>query len=213
MRVDVEVKADGSGTVTVTAQLDQEAAQSVPDLAAELRTADLVQAGWRVDGPRPVVGGGLLVAASKPFRTPAEAEQVIAEISGPNGPFHDLHISRQRSLLATRTTVRGTIDLTCGLQCFSDPALQQQLAGANLGSGTFAFGVAVHLPGKTASWQPKLGEKTPVMVSSRMWDGTRIVLLLVGAAVVVLVLIGLGVVAVGRRRRHRGPRRGLHRAR
>jgi hypothetical protein len=184
-------------------------------LAATLHVSDLMQAGWRIDGPHPTANGGMTVTASKPFRNPTEAEQVIAEVSGSNGPFHDLRLSRQRSLLTNRTTVRGTIDLTCGLQCFSDPALQQQLgsaAGANLGSDSLAFNVVVHLPGKTAEWQPKLGQKTTVVATSRMWDRTRILLGAVGAVLVVVVLVLVGALVVRRGRRRRRRRRGVHRA-
>jgi hypothetical protein len=206
VRVDVAVNPGGSGTVSVTASLDASAAQAV----GPLQLSDLEQAGWRIDGPHPTAGGGLTVTASKPFRNPAEAEQVIDEISGPSGPFHDLHVSRQRSVLGSRTTIRvsGAIDLTCGVQCFTDPALQQQLAAAGASAGTglppdvnLAFDVGVHLPNKTASWRGRLGDKTTLAATSQTWDTSRIVIVGVVAAVVVLFVFG--GLFVTRRRAHR----------
>jgi hypothetical protein len=197
VRVNVDVSAGGSGTVSVTLDLDRSAAQAV----GPLQLSDLEQAGWRVAGPRPTPGGGLTVTASKPFRSPAEAEQIIAEISGSNGPFHDLHLSRRQSLLGSRTTItaRGTVDLTCGVQCFTDPALQQQLGAAG-GSGLslppdtrVAFHLTFHLPGKSASWQGGLGERSTLVATGRTWDTGR---LLGGGVLVALMVAGLVVIVV-----------------
>ncbi|MET0489938.1 MAG: hypothetical protein ABW143_06875, partial [Acidimicrobiales bacterium] len=59
----VEVAEDGSGTVTVEVVLDQEAADRVPDLAAQLRVRDLRQTGWEITGPEPADGGGVVITA------------------------------------------------------------------------------------------------------------------------------------------------------
>ena len=203
VRVNVDVSAGGSGTVSVSLDLDRSAADAV----GQLQLSDLEQAGWRVAGPRPTPGGGLTVTASKPFQSPAEAEQIIAEISGSNGPFHDLHLSRRQSLLGSRTTItaRGTVDLRCGVQCFSDPALQQQLgaAGGRLSLPADAgvvFRVTFHVPGKSASWQGALGERGSLAATGRTWNTGR---LIAGVALVALIVVGLVVIVVGRRGRSR----------
>ena len=209
VRVNIYVSRAGSGTVSVTLDLDRSAAQSV----GQLQLADLEEAGWRISGPHPTAGGGLTVTASKPFPSPAEAEQVIGEVSGSNGPFHDLHISRHQSLLGSRTTVtaRGTVDLTCGVQCFADPALQQQLAAAGgagvLGSAggpggpgasqTVGFNVALHVPGKSTAWQGRLGEKTTLAATGHTWDKAR----LVAGVVLVALIVGLAAIVLMRKRR------------
>jgi hypothetical protein len=200
--VNVDVTAAGRGTVSVTLDLDRSAAEAV----GQLQLSDLEQAGWRISGPHPTPGGGLTVTASKPFQSPAEAEEIIAEISGSNGPFHDLHVSRRQSLLGSRTTItaRGTVDLTCGVQCFTDPALQQQLGAAGGGAlsppadARAVFHLTFHLPGKSASWQGGLGAHGTVAATGRTWNTGRLV---AGAVVVALVVVGFVVVVVGRRGR------------
>jgi hypothetical protein len=201
VRVNVDVSAGGSGTVSVTLDLDRAAA----DAAGQLQLSDLEQAGWRVAGPRPTPGGGLTVTASKPFQSPAEADQIIAEISGSNGPFHDLHLSRRQSLLGTRTTItaRGTVDLRCGVQCFSDPALQQQLgaAGGRLSLPADAgvvFRLTFHVPGKSASWQGGLGGHGTLAATGRTWNTGRLI-----AGVALLALIVMSGVLLARRGRSR----------
>jgi hypothetical protein len=231
VRVGVATNANGSGMVTVTGVLDRDATRAVPDLAEELRTADLQQAGWRVDGPKPASGGGTTVSASKDFRTPAEANQILDEISGPNGAFR-LRVSRRRSLFSTSTTFAGTVDLTCGLECFGDTQLQQQL-GANLGldpaklqqagiapGQILAFEVGVHLPGSVQTtnaptraggdpqWPLKLGEKGSLLATARVLDLTRVVVVIAAGFVLLVVVVGL-LVRWRRRRRARrtgGPR-------
>jgi hypothetical protein len=227
VRIGIVVGPKGAGTVSVTASLDHDAAAAVPDLAQTLRTADLRQAGWRIDGPSPVPGGGMTVVVTKAFSTPAEAVQVLGELSGPTGPFRDLNLVRDTSLLGTTTTFTGTVDLTCGLACFGDPQLQQTL-GANLGldptklqqagidpAQILTFEVGVRLPGTLQSsnaaarahgesqWVFKLGAKGTVDTSSRIAHHDRLVQIEVVVAVVVVLLLGLATWLLLRRRRRR----------
>jgi hypothetical protein len=162
------------------------------------------------------------VTASKSYRNPVEEMQIINDLSGPTGPFHDFHLRHQHSFFSTRTTFTGNVDLTCGLRCFGDPALQQQL-GADLGidpsklqqqagvilNRVFKFEIAIRLPGSLQSsnapaqagngavWQPKLGDKATLTATARAINTTRIALI-AGATVVLVALI---VVLVVRRRR------------
>jgi hypothetical protein len=234
IRVGVATNADGSGTVTVTGVLDRDASRAIPDLAQELRTGDLQQAGWRIAGPKPASGGGSTVSASKDFRTPAEANQILDQISGQNGAFR-LRLSRRRSFFSTSTTFAGTVDLTCGLECFGDRQLQQQL-GANLGldpaklqqagiapGQIVGFEVGVHLPGSIRTtnaptrsdgdlqWPMKLGEKGSLLATARVLDVTRVVIL--AAAALALVLLALVLLVRWRRRRRAGRARGSRRHR
>lgn len=225
VQVGIDAHGDGSGTITVTARLDAEAAASVPHLAQELRTSDLVKAGWRVDGPKAAPGGGVVVSASKPFRNSAEAAAVVAELSGPSGPFHDLRIERRQSLFSTRTTFRGTVDLTCGLHCFADPQLQQDLGGADLGldpaklqadagvilNRLFTFEVAVRLPGSVqssnapaqagngAQWRPNLGDKAVLTATAHAWNTTHILLAVVLGLLALATAVVLPLASLRRR--------------
>ena len=65
--VDVDVQEDGSGTVRVGVSLDDEAAALAPDLREELRTDDLVEAGWTVAEPASEDDGLLWIRAEKAF--------------------------------------------------------------------------------------------------------------------------------------------------
>jgi hypothetical protein len=225
VRVGIDARSNGSGTVSVTVLLDKEAAQAIPDLAQQLRTSDLVKAGWQIKGPTGAAGGGSTVMASKPFANAAEEAQVVGELSGPTGPFHDFQLKQQRSFFATRTTFSGHVDLTCGLRCFGDSQLQQQLGGASLGldpaklqqnSGIildriFKFEVSVRLPGSVqssnapsqagngAQWQPKLGDQATLTATARVVNSGRIALLVVVG--VVLLVLAIGVTLVLRRQR------------
>lgn len=193
--VGVDAEADGTGRVRAVVTLDQEAAGRVPDLADQLRTDDLVAAGWEVDGPRPTEEGGVEVEATKRFRSVGEAAQVVEELSGSDGPFRDFRLRRSRSFLKTRTAFEGTVDLTSGIEAFSDEALQRRLGGSPLGFdptelerrlGTtldriFDFRVIARLPGDTDSnapteaangavWRPTLGEQVQITATAEQWN-------------------------------------------
>lgn len=109
--------------------LDAEAMAKVGDLAAALEVDDLRQSGWKVVGPDKEDDGLTWVRASKPFASSAQAGRVMAELSGPNGPFRDLRLSQTRSFFHTRTTFSGVADLAGGLSGFVDPDLEQRLGG------------------------------------------------------------------------------------
>src|SRR4051794_27316348 len=121
--VGVDANADGSGLVTVTATLDKDAAAQAGSLALD----DVRDAGWTVDAPRTLADGGQSIRATKPFSTPAGLTVVMAEVSGPTGPFHDFHLTRHQSALATKTAFTGTVDLTGGLGAFADNDLRAAL--------------------------------------------------------------------------------------
>jgi hypothetical protein len=237
IRIGVDTNANGSGAVTATVLLDHDAATNLPNLAQQLRTSDLAKAGWKVDGPLPAQNQGVQVRVSKPFRNPSEAIKVLAELSGGSGagggaasrgggPFNGFRIDQRHGFLYTTTNFHGVVDLTCGLQCFGDPKLQQQLGGTDLGidpaklqqqagvilDRIFHFEVSVRLPGSLQSsnapaqagngavWQPKLGDQVTLTATSRAWNAPRVVLL--GLAVVAaFALVALLVLRLLRRRR------------
>ncbi len=267
VRVDVSTNRNGSGTVTVTGTLDRDAARAMPDLAQELRTADLQQAGWRIVGPSPAPGGGTTVSASKSFRSAAEANAILAELTGASGSAgangspgasgsgadgsaastasgasagsggsagsagsagaFNLRLSRHQGLISSSTSFTGTVDLSCGIECFADSQLQQQL-GANLGldpaklqqaginpGQLVGFQVGVHLPGTIQTsnapsrahgnpqWSLKLGERASLLATARALDVTRVVIIAVVAAALVVALV-VGLLIWWRRRRRRG---------
>jgi uncharacterized protein len=226
--VEVDVAKDGSGTVTVAVGLDADALGRVPDLdddgrstTADLtglvRTDDLAAAGWHVTGPAGVADDGFVwVRATKPFGTPEEAGQVLAEVAGRDGPLRDLRVDRHDSFGRTRFTFEGTADLSGGLEAFGDEGLAAALEGEVLGqdpgaieaelgrplSEMFSLEVSADLPGYSkAAWTPKLGGE-PVDLAATGTVRDWWVLALTGVAVACGLAL-VAVVAVGLVRRSR----------
>ncbi len=181
--VTVEVAEDGSGTVEVAVGLDPAALEELPDLdgdgartAADLdalvRDDDLVAAGWTVEPAATDGDGTTWVRAHRAFGTPEEAELVLAELTGPDGPLRDMRLARSSSFGRDRFELSGTVDLRAGLEAFGDEALAGVLEGEPLGedaaaieqrlgrplADVFTFELTAALPGGTTTWTPRLGE-------------------------------------------------------
>jgi uncharacterized protein len=226
--VEVDVAKDGSGTVTVAVGLDADALGRVPDLDDDgrstttdltglVRTDDLAAAGWHVTGPAGAADDGFVwVRATKPFGTPEEAGQVLAEVAGRDGPLRDLRVDRHDSFGRTRFTFDGTADLSGGLEAFGDEGLAAALEGEVLGqdpgaieaelgrplSEMFSLEVSADLPGDSkAAWTPKLGGE-PVDLAATGTVRDWWVLALTGVAVACGLAL-VAVVAVGLVRRSR----------
>ena len=220
LSVEIDVAAGGGGRVRAVISLDKEAAAQVPDLARQLRLEDLEAAGWVVDGPRPSEGGGVVLEVSKGFASPAGATQVLQELGGEGGPFSSLRVSRQASLWKTKTALRGTVDLSKGLDAFGDARLTEQLGGPGLGldqaaverelgrplAEALTVRVVGRLPGDTASnapgagedvWPLPLGGTINVAASAEQWNTTRLTF----TAVAVSSGLALAMVLLRRRRR------------
>jgi hypothetical protein len=130
--VDVTMDADGAGSVTVTATVDEDVLRDVPDVLNDLRLSDATDAGWAVTGPSVAPGGGATVTLTKPFRSPDEGTAVLAELSGPAGPFKDLALSRSTSFARVASGFSGVAQLDGGLVAFADSALVEAVGGVPL---------------------------------------------------------------------------------
>ena len=220
----IDVNRDGSGQVTAAVGLDAEALKELGDPATGLRVDDLRQAGWRVAEPRQEADGLTWVRASKPFADPEEAMATMAQLTGPAGPFRDLRLTRTRSLLRSRTTFTGVLDLTGGLAGLSDPDLDERLRdvdlgldieglrqrfGADLGTSV-KVKVTAALPGEVttnapsrqgdrALWSPELGQTVALEASSEALQIAPSVIAAAAAALLVPVV----VVVLARRRANR----------
>jgi hypothetical protein len=155
--VDVAVAEDGSGEVAVTVRLDDEALARVPDvdddgtsgladLAALVRTEDLVAAGWTVGEPAESGEGGAALRVTRPFGTPDEADTILAELTGPSGVLRDLDVSRSTSFGRTELGFSGTADLSGGLEAFGDEGLAAALDGEPVGQDAAAIEAAAGVP-------------------------------------------------------------------
>ncbi|HEX7166629.1 MAG TPA: hypothetical protein VF230_06590 [Acidimicrobiales bacterium] len=228
--VGIDAHADGTGDVRVTALLDKRAAEEAGDLRKRLRTDDLEEAGWVVETPERRDDGTVSITVRHPFDSPHEAGEVLAQLSGDDGPLRGFELTQDRSFFRTETTFTGTVDLARGVEAFSDPALQEAFGGQALGvpvdqlerrlgaslDRIFGLQVALRLPGSVESnaptatsngavWAPKLGEQVSLQAEAGRWNLRNIVLLVVCVtATVALVWV------VARGRRQRRPRHPSH---
>jgi hypothetical protein len=127
--VNVGMKADGSGTVTVSAVADAELVAKAPTVFGDLRLDDVKTAGWTVAGPAKAADGSIRLVLTKAFRTPAEATTILNELNGPAGPLHDVRVELTQSFAHVRSSFEATARLDGGLAAFSDTALVKALGG------------------------------------------------------------------------------------
>ena len=200
----IDAGADGSGEVEVRVVLDRDAAARVPDL--DVRVDDLVRAGWDVEPLRRQPGGGLSVAARHDFRSPAEADRLLDQVSGEGGVLQGFRLDRDRTFLETRTRLSGVIDLTGGVARFSDSDLAERLGGLPLGvdpaglaplDEALRLDVVAELPGGTSRWEARPGDQVPVAAVAEQWNVASIVLALL--ALLCAVACALAVRRVRRR--------------
>ncbi|MDQ4068599.1 MAG: hypothetical protein M3203_03860, partial [Actinomycetota bacterium] len=209
----IDVARDGTGRVTAGVGLDADAVRELGDPATAFRVDDLRRAGWQVEGPRKEDDGLTWVRASKPFADPDQAGAAMAELSGPAGPFRDFRLVRTRSLLRSKTTFAGTVDLSLGLVGLSDAELDAALGDVPLGLDLEGlrsrFGdelgravkvqVAAGLPGEVttnapareggrAVWSPQLGQTVELEASSEALRVSPVVAIGAGGAVLVVVV-------------------------
>lgn len=218
--VTVDVAEDGSGTVEVAVGLDDEAVGQIPDLDDNgstdqtdltqlVRVEDLTAAGWEV-AEAEVEDGTTWFRISKPFGTPAEANEILAELTGPEGPLRDFELTRSTGFGRDGFELTGTVDLSGGLEAFGDEGLAAALDGEPLGEDAaaieqrlgrplaemFTFEMDVNMPGASDSFSPALGEG-PVQIAAESTTTDTGVFALVGVAL--LCALAIPVVLVVRR--------------
>jgi hypothetical protein len=208
----VRVDPDGSGEVTVTLDLDREAAERLGP-ADQLDVEDLELRGWRVDAP--VIGDdGLTVVARRPFAAPEDLAPLLEDITGPDGPLGDVQLRVESSQLGTEYQLAGALTSTGDPAVVSDPELTALLGGLPLGRtpeelaavgadrpDAATLTLRVVLPGADeAQWSVPLtgGQPASVVVdeSSNVLSASRIV----GLLAVVGLLVAAVVVALRSRR-------------
>lgn len=155
--VHVQVAADGSGTVTLTAIADAEVVAQAPGLAEDLRFDDAVAAGWTLDGPTPTDDGGLRVVLTHTFATVAEASALLQSINGASGPLQSISITRTDADSQITTFLTGSLRVDGQLQAFADSDILSAIGGSpyeqtirDLGlapSDAVSFTLTADLPG------------------------------------------------------------------
>ena len=118
----LNVNPNGSGEVTVVITADKAVVAKAPNLATDLRTDDLVTAGWEVSKPIKTKTGGLTVTLARPFRNPAEANIALSQVNGAKGPLHEMVVSRSGKDTNSQWSLAGRLEVTGGLEAFIDDA-------------------------------------------------------------------------------------------
>lgn len=118
--VDVTMNADGTGELVVVARADADVVAQTPGLQGSLRLDDATAAGWVVEGPTEVEGGGLTVTLRHPLSSAAETANLLNSL-GP--PFQDIAIDRVATDNDITTTLSGALTLTGGFDGFGDANL------------------------------------------------------------------------------------------
>lgn len=215
----VDIGLDGKGTITQGIGFDDAALKRVGDPALALRAQDLVDAGWVVD---PVVEEGDLtwVRVHHDFTTPEQANALMAQLSGPDGPYRDLEVIRTSGPLSDSVRFSGVMDTSAGLAMFGDKALSDALGGDASGgllsriekeegrppAEMVELDMRVDVGGTTRTWTASLGD--PGQQTMKVSGSRSKLLEVVGTAFVVLLVVGtIAVIALRVRARRRRTRR------
>jgi hypothetical protein len=220
-RVDITLRADGSGTITARVALDADALRRLTPNAPLERAvplADVRRAGWTLSPWTPIRGGGDAITLTHGFVDQTDLERRLADLVGDTGVLNHATITRTRGWFTEKHTLAVTVDLrqlTTGLR--SDTQLAKQLAFAGLDVTTFdaqlrtqlahalTLTVRVQAPdGQSQTVELTSGKQATVSATSSRTETRRIDLLAAGAA---LILVGLLVAAVSRLLRGRRRRR------
>lgn len=141
VRLEIDAADDGSGTIAVTVDIDNQAVTLMPGLAEDLRVDDLLASGWTIDGPTPVNNGGVRVVLGYEFESPDEATRALQQINGPNGPLLNPVLKRTVVDRDVSTTLDATLQFVGGAEAFSDPELSSLLGSAPWSSTAAKLGL------------------------------------------------------------------------
>ena len=186
--ISLKVNPNGSGIVTAVITADKELVAKTESLKSDLHTDDLKSAGWKIGKLLPTTDGGLSLTVEHPFRTPAEATEVLAQINGSRGPLKQVALSRSGKDTKSTWKISGKLEVNGGLAAFADDATIKLLGDApyagELAASGLDLGKAVGitfeatLPGKidtttglqstgTITWRvPMDGSSTDIATSS-----------------------------------------------
>jgi len=178
--VSLAVQQNGTGNITVVVTADKDIITKAPGLKADIRTDDVVAAGWKVQGPTDTKDGGLTITLTHAFSGPAEATALMGQINGARGPLHEMVITRTGKDTNSTYTLAGRLEVNGGLEAFADDATLRLLDGAPYAPDVQAAGLDlgdavritfdVKLPGKVNN---TTGQTANGVISWRVpMDGT-----------------------------------------
>lgn len=204
--VDVRVREDGSGVVRLVVAADASAVRAVESggvpIEQAVRLDDLASAGWDVGAWVRAEDGSATITITKPFETPEQVADIVAEAGGENGPLQDVRAVRDAGFLATEYALTGRIDLenvTTGVQ--TDPELLANLTAQSVDpnvidqqllaqvKASFALEVVARFPGaKPRGTKAEPGAVTAIDAASSVRNTTRLVFVVAALVLAVLAI-------------------------
>ncbi len=139
--ISLKVNPNGSGSVTAVITADKELVTKTESLKSDLRTDDLKSAGWKIGKLLPTADGGLSLTIEHPFRTPAEATEVLAQINGSRGPLQQVLVARSGKETKSTWKISGKLEVNGGLSAFADDATIKLLGDAPYAAELAASGL------------------------------------------------------------------------
>ena len=139
--ITLAVKPNGTGTISVVITADKGIVAKAPGLKADIRTDDLVAAGWKVQGPTDTKDGGLTITLTHDFLGPAEATTLLGQINGTRGPLHEMVMTRTGKDTNSTYTLAGRLEINGGLNAFADDATLNLLGSAPYAADVQAAGL------------------------------------------------------------------------
>lgn len=222
--VSIKVEEAGNGTVTVAVTFDDEAWLALEG-SQDLRLDDLGDAGWLVVGPNTADDGSVSLSGSKVFDSPKQLGEVLAEVSGANGPYSRLGLSQTNSFGRSSYRLEGVLDGSMGVLGLADTEVTEALGGLPFGTdldaletslgqplgSLIALNLHVDLPGAHATdapgWSTNLAADVPlgVLTTSKLWHVKPLLLAAASIlfAVIFVLLIMVKLVSVARRKGRR----------
>ncbi len=231
-RVDITVRADGSGTLRTNLLLDADAVSRLGGasvLPATIPLSDLRRAGWDVSAWTARSSGAESLTLVHGFRGEADLAARLEDLVGPAGALRDPHIVRDRGWFASRTELSLLVDLASpSTGIASDRALVSRLRAAGVDvrvldaefrrelRGALHVTVAVRLPGGAVrTLDATTGTAAPFVASAREVNTDGIIKAGIAAALALLAVtfaIAASMSARRDRRRRRARLAGATRA-
>ena len=141
--VDLQIEPNGQGTLSLVVTADQDMVAAAPGLAESLSLSDAQAAGWQVSPVAPDEQGRLQVRLWHDFDTPEEANLLLGQLSGTDGPFRGLRVARERDGGRSTWTLDGTLELVNGLSSLADAGLIQLAQAAPFQQDLAASGMTL----------------------------------------------------------------------
>ncbi|MGO9877703.1 MAG: hypothetical protein ACLPVY_28355 [Acidimicrobiia bacterium] len=219
-RVDVTLRADGSGTVTARVALDADAVRRLTPtepLARAVPLGDVRAAGWKVSSWTAVSGGGDAITLTHDFVGQADLARRLADLVGSTGVLRGPTITHTRGWFGSKDTLAVTVDLrdlSTGLRSDAQLAKQLTFAGVDVKTldaqlrsqlgNALTFTVRVQAPGgQSQTVQLSSGKQATVSASTSHTYTRRIVLGVTGAGLILVALLLAAGSALVRSRRRR----------